>query len=547
MSLENALVLAPHWFKFAYFSAIYHRDVIAAPVFIGGSIYLLEYTLRKKRCFASRNRVDKSVLENKTSFGSSAAVSAQLIPVVISGGVGSRLWPVSRALLPKQYIEMPGIHGSLFQNTLERLKGLEGVGKPIGVCSEDHRFVVAEQLRQIEVEARLLLEPYGRNTAPAIALAAMEAMALGEDPLLLVLPADHLIEDTKSLHAAIETARSLASASHLVTFGIPPRGPETGYGYLKQGEEIAGGGVDVARFIEKPDLATAQRYIDEGGYLWNSGMFLFRASVFLSHLKIHAADIHATCATTHSALERDSDFARIPDAEFHRCRSDSIDYAVMEKAGGVVAVPLSAGWNDLGAWDALWSVQAKDSDENVMSGDVLIEEVYGSYIQSESRLVAAVGMRDTIIIETPDAVLVANREDAQGVKKIVDQLEALGRSERLAHRRERRPWGSFESLASGIGFQVKRILVNPRSSLSLQSHQQRAEHWVMLSGVGRVECDDNVIDLQPNESTFIPKGSKHRLSNLGDTPIELIEVQVGDYLGEDDIERFEDNYGRLPR
>lgn len=547
MSLENAVVLASHWFKFAYFAAIYRRNVFAIPLFIGESIYLLEYTLRKKRRFASRNRVDKSVLENKTSFGSSAAVSAQLIPVVISGGVGSRLWPVSRALLPKQYIEIPGIHGSLFQNTLERLKGLEEVGKPIVVCSEDHRFVVAEQLRQIEVEARLLLEPYGRNTAPAIALAAMEAMALGEDPLLLVLPADHLIEDTKSLLAAIETARSLASASHLVTFGIPPRGPETGYGYLKQGEEIAGGGVDVARFIEKPDLATAQRYIDEGGYLWNSGMFLFRASVFLNHLKIHAADIHAACMATHSALERDSDFSRIPDAEFHRCRSDSIDYAVMEKAGGVVAVPLSAGWNDLGAWDALWSVQAKDSDENVMSGDVLTEEVYGSYIQSESRLVAAVGMRDTIIIETPDAVLVANREDAQGVKKIVDQLEALGRSERLAHRRERRPWGSFESLASGIGFQVKRILVNPRSSLSLQSHQQRAEHWVMLSGVGRVECDDNVIDLQPNESTFIPKGSKHRLSNLGDTPIELIEVQVGDYLGEDDIERFEDNYGRLPR
>ena len=547
MSLENALVLAPHWVKLAYFAAIYRRNVFAIPLFIGESIYLLEYGLKRKRRFASRNKADKSVLENKSSFGSSAAVSAQLIPVVISGGVGSRLWPVSRALLPKQYIEIPAIHGSLFQNTLERLKGLEEVGKPIVVCSEDHRFVVAEQLRQIEVEARLLLEPYGRNTAPAIALAAMEAMALGEDPLLLVLPADHLIEDTKSLLAAIETARSLASASHLVTFGIPPRGPETGYGYLKQGEEIAGGGVDVARFIEKPDLATAQRYIDEGGYLWNSGMFLFRASVFLNHLKIHAADIHAACMATHSALERDSDFSRIPDAEFHRCRSDSIDYAVMEKAGGVVAVPLSAGWNDLGAWDALWSVQAKDSDENVMSGDVLTEEVYGSYIQSESRLVAAVGMRDTIIIETPDAVLVANREDAQGVKKIVDQLEALGRSERLAHRRERRPWGSFESLASGIGFQVKRILVNPRSSLSLQSHQQRAEHWVMLSGVGRVECDDNVIDLQPNESTFIPKGSKHRLSNLGDTPIELIEVQVGDYLGEDDIERFEDNYGRLPR
>ena len=484
--------------------------------------------------------------EIKPSLGSSSLSFATLIPVVISGGVGSRLWPVSRALLPKQYIEIPGMVGSLFQNTLERVKGLDGVAEPIVVCSEEHRFVVAEQLRQIDVGAQLLLEPYGRNTAPAIALAAMEAMALGEDPLLLVLPADHLIEDTASLHRAIGIARSLATSSRLVTFGIPPRSPETGYGYLQQGDEIAGGGVDVVKFVEKPDLATAQRYVDEGGYLWNSGMFLFRASVFLKQLKIHATDIHETCTATHAALERETDFARIPDAEFHRCRSDSIDYAVMEKAGGVAAVPLNAGWNDLGAWDALWSVQVKDGDDNVVSGDVLTEEVYGSYIQSESRLVAAVGVRDAIIIETPDAVLVANREDAQGVKKIVDQLQALGRSERLAHRRERRPWGSFESLASGQGFQVKRIVVNPRSSLSLQSHQHRAEHWVMLTGVGRVECDEKVIDLQPNESTFIPKGSKHRLSNLGDAPIELIEVQVGDYLGEDDIERYEDNYGRLP-
>jgi len=486
------------------------------------------------------------VSEIKPSLGSSSLSFATLIPVVISGGVGSRLWPVSRALLPKQYIEIPGMVGSLFQNTLERVKGLDGVAEPIVVCSEEHRFVVAEQLRQIGVGAQLLLEPYGRNTAPAIALAAMEAMALGEDPLLLVLPADHLIEDTASLHRAIGIARTLAMSSRLVTFGIPPRSPETGYGYLQQGDEIAGGGVDVVKFVEKPDLATAQRYVDEGGYLWNSGMFLFRASVFLKQLKIHATDIHETCTATHAALERETDFARIPDAEFHRCRSDSIDYAVMEKAGGVAAVPLNAGWNDLGAWDALWSVQVKDGDDNVVSGDVLTEEVYGSYIQSESRLVAAVGVRDAIIIETPDAVLVANREDAQGVKKIVDQLQALGRSERLAHRRERRPWGSFESLASGQGFQVKRIVVNPRSSLSLQSHQHRAEHWVMLTGVGRVECDEKVIDLQPNESTFIPKGSKHRLSNLGDAPIELIEVQVGDYLGEDDIERYEDNYGRLP-
>jgi mannose-1-phosphate guanylyltransferase/mannose-6-phosphate isomerase len=486
------------------------------------------------------------VSEIKPSLGSSSLSFATLIPVVISGGVGSRLWPVSRALLPKQYIEIPGMVGSLFQNTLERVKGLDGVAEPIVVCSEEHRFVVAEQLRQIDVGAQLLLEPYGRNTAPAIALAAMEAMALGEDPLLLVLPADHLIEDTASLHRAIGIARTLAMSSRLVTFGIPPRSPETGYGYLQQGNEIAGGGVDVVKFVEKPDLATAQRYVDEGDYLWNSGMFLFRASVFLKQLKNHATDIHETCTATHAALERETDFARIPDAEFHRCRSDSIDYAVMEKAGGVAAVPLNAGWNDLGAWDALWSVQVKDGDDNVVSGDVLTEEVYGSYIQSESRLVAAVGVRDAIIIETPDAVLVANREDAQGVKKIVDQLQALGRSERLAHRRERRPWGSFESLASGQGFQVKRIVVNPRSSLSLQSHQHRAEHWVMLTGVGRVECDEKVIDLQPNESTFIPKGSKHRLSNLGNAPIELIEVQVGDYLGEDDIERYEDNYGRLP-
>ena len=478
----------------------------------------------------------------------------QLIPVVISGGVDSRLWPVSRALLPKQYIDIPGVRGSLFQNTLERLEGLEALGEPIVVCSEDHRFVVAEQLRQLGTTARILLEPYGRNTAPAIALAAMEALLDGEtddsgnDPLLLVLPADHLIEESRPLLDAIDRARLLAANSRLVTFGIPPRSAETGYGYLQRGDAIEGGGVDVQRFVEKPDSATAQAYLEDGGYLWNSGMFLFRASVFLNHLKIHAADIYASCAATHAAIVREGGFASIPDAEFHSCRSDSIDYAVMEKAGdAVAAVPLDAGWNDLGAWDALWSVQAKDSDNNVISGDVLTANVADTYIQAESRLVAAVGLRDAVIVETPDAVLVASREDAQNVKQIVDQLKMLGRGEHKAHRRELRPWGSFESLATGQGFQVKRIVVNPHSALSLQSHKRRAEHWVMLHGVGRVECDDAVIDLQPNESTFIPKGSKHRLSNLSDTAIELIEVQVGDYLGEDDIERYEDNYGRLAK
>ncbi len=470
-----------------------------------------------------------------------------IVPVVISGGVGSRLWPVSRALLPKQYIAIPRVNGSLFQNTLERLKGIAGLTDPLVVCGNDHRFVVAEQLRQIGIDGKILLEPYGRNTAPAIALAAMEAMRDGDDPLMLVLPADHLIEEVEPLHAAINRARTLAASARLVTFGIPPRGPETGYGYLQQGEQIDGGGVDVLRFVEKPDLATAKAYVEDGGYYWNSGMFLFRASVFLQHLKLHAADIFASCEATHAALERGDDFSTIPDSLFHACRSESIDYAVMEKAGdAVAAVPLSAGWNDLGAWDALWAVQTKDDDENVISGDVLTENVKRSYIQSESRLVSAVGMRDAIIIETPDAVLVANRSDAQSVKQIVDRLQQLGRTECVAHRRERRPWGSFETLAVGKGFQVKRISVNPKSALSLQSHQHRAEHWVMLSGVGRVECDGKIIDLQVNESTFIPKGSKHRLSNLGSTSIELIEVQAGDYLGEDDIERFEDNYGRLP-
>lgn len=470
-----------------------------------------------------------------------------LVPVVISGGLGSRLWPISRALLPKQYIELPGIHGTLFQKTLERLNGLPALGEAIVVCGEEHRFVVAEQLRQIDVNARILLEPYGRNTAPAIALAAMTAMAKGEDPLLLVLPADHLIEQEDRLHRAIARARQLAAGSRLVTFGIEPSSAETGYGYLQRGEQISQEAFDVTRFVEKPDSATAQGYLDSGEYYWNSGMFLFRASVFLNHLKIHAADIFASCEATQAALARSDNFLHIPDAQFHRCRSDSIDYAVMEKAGDAVAVvPLGADWSDLGAWDALWSVQAKDGDDNVISGDVLTDDIESSYIQSESRLVAAVGLRNTVVIETSDAVLVADKNSAQGVKAIVDQLAKLGRSEMRAHKREMRPWGSFESLASGPGFQVKRILVNARSALSLQSHQRRAEHWVMLSGVGRVECDETVLDLHPNESTFIPKGSKHRLSNLGSSPIELIEVQVGDYLGEDDIERFEDNYGRLP-
>jgi len=470
-----------------------------------------------------------------------------LIPVILAGGVGSRLWPVSRSMLPKQFIDFPNMHGSLFQNTLSRLESVPGIEDPIAVCNNDHRFLVAEQLRQLGKEhADILLEPVGRNTAPAVALAALLAQQDHVDPYLLVLPADHVIQDEVKFVQAIAKALQSAQQNKLVTFGIVPSVPETGYGYIEKGESLEGvDGFSVKQFVEKPDRATAQTYLDSGNYYWNSGMFLFSASTYLNELKRHAPDIFESCHEAYSKLEQGEDFRHIPEAIFASCRSDSIDYAVMEKTDSAVVIPLDAHWNDLGAWDAIWEVQDKDEQGNALSGDVLTADVQDSYIQAQSRLVAVAGVKDVVVVETADAVLVTQRSQVQSVKHLVQQLQDQGREEGILHRLVYRPWGSYESLSCRRGYQVKHIVVNAGASLSLQLHYKRAEHWIALKGVALVTCDDKEFELQPGESTYIPIGSKHRLTNNSDAAIEIIEVQIGEYLGEDDIVRFEDRYDRV--
>jgi mannose-1-phosphate guanylyltransferase len=480
-------------------------------------------------------------------FWQSKAAGSMLIPVILAGGVGSRLWPVSRSLLPKQFIEFPDMQGSLFQSTLSRLEGVSDLEDPIVVCNNDHRFLVAEQLRQLGKEhCNILLEPVGRNTAPAVALAALCALQDNVDPLLLVLPADHVIQDETAFLQAIAQALLSAKQGKLVTFGLVPSVPETGYGYIQKGAQLGGeNGYCVEQFVEKPDRETAQAYLDSGNYFWNSGMFLFSASAYLAELKRHAPDIFDSCHQAHKSLERGEDFHLIPESIFASCRSDSIDYAVMEKTASAVVVPLEAGWNDLGAWDALWEVRDKDEQGNALSGDVVTFDVKNSYIQSQSRLVAVAGIRDVVVVETADAVLVTDRSQAQSVKKLVQQLQDQQREESALHRLVYRPWGSYESLGSRPGCQVKHIVVNAGASLSLQLHHKRAEHWIVLKGVALVTCDNKEFELRPNESTYIPAGSKHRLTNPSNNPIEIIEVQIGEYLGEDDIVRFEDLYNRV--
>ena len=470
-----------------------------------------------------------------------------LIPVILAGGAGSRLWPASRSLQPKQFIEFPNMQGSLFQNTLSRLEGLSDLEDPIVVCNNDHRFLVAEQLRQLGKEhSNILLEPVGRNTAPAVALAALCALQNSADPLLLVLPADHVVEDQAAFQQAIAQALQLAKQGKLATFGIVPSVPEIGYGYINKGAELASGnGYCVEEFVEKPNQETAQAYLDSGNYFWNSGMFLFSASTYLQELKRHAPDILDSCHQAYASLESSQNFQRISEPIFASCRSDSIDYAVMEKTASAVVVPLDAGWNDLGAWDAMWEVRAKDEHGNALSGDVLTFDVQDSYIQSESRLVAVAGVRDVVVVETADAVLVTHRSQAQSVKHLVKQLQDREREEGTLHRLVYRPWGSYESLSSRPGYQVKHLVINAGASISLQLHHKRAEHWIGLKGVALVTCGNKEFELQPNESTYIPVGSKHRLTNTSNQPVEIIEVQMGEYLGEDDIVRFEDRYDRV--
>ena len=478
-----------------------------------------------------------------------------VVPVLLSGGSGTRLWPLSRETHPKQFQPLVG-DGSLLQATWRRIEGLAGMAAPIVVANEEHRFMVAEQLRQLGVApAALLLEPVGRNTAPAIAVAALQAMASGDDPLLLVLPSDHVIRDVPAFHAAVQAATAAAAAGALVTFGIVPTGPETGYGYIKSavptlpvgGQEAGQAGVRaVDRFVEKPDLATAQAYVASGDYFWNSGMFLFRASVFLAELQRFAPAMVAAAKAALAGARRDVDFLRLDRAAFEACPADSIDYAVMEKTAAAAVLPIDVGWSDVGSWSALWEIADQDADGNAHHGDVMALDCRNTLAWGGRRLVSLLGLRDVIVVDTDDALLVAARDQVQQVKDIVARLKAEKRPEASVHRKVYRPWGSYDGVDSGERFQVKRIVVKPGAALSLQMHHHRAEHWIVVSGSARVTCDERVFILAENQSTYIPLGSKHRLENPGKVPLELIEVQSGSYLGEDDIVRFEDVYGRTP-
>jgi mannose-1-phosphate guanylyltransferase/mannose-6-phosphate isomerase len=466
-----------------------------------------------------------------------------LTPVILSGGSGTRLWPLSRELYPKQLLPLVGEH-TMLQETVLRLDGL-GAAAPIVVCNEAHRFLVAEQLRQLDIAAQaIVLEPVARNTAPAIALAALRA---APDALLLVLPADHVIRDVAAFQAAVQAAVPAARAGRLVTFGIVPTAPETGYGYIRasaaDGEDV-GGPRPILKFIEKPDLATAKRFLAEGGYFWNSGMFLFGAGRYLQELERHAPDIAAAARAPLAAAKPDLDFVRVDRAAFEACRSDSIDYAVMEKTRDAVVVPLDAGWNDVGSWSALHAALPCDEHGNVAKGDVIAEDSSGCYFYAESRLVSAVGLKDHVVVETKDAVLVAPKDRVQDVKRLVERLKSSGRQEHLLHREVYRPWGSYDSIDFGHRFQVKRLTIKPGAKLSLQLHHHRAEHWVVVSGTARITCGDREFLLEENQSTYIPIGVKHCIENPGKIPLHIIEVQSGSYLGEDDIVRFEDRYGR---
>jgi mannose-1-phosphate guanylyltransferase/mannose-6-phosphate isomerase len=455
------------------------------------------------------------------------------------------LWPVSRKNLPKQFLNLAG-EGTLFQQTIARTRQLPNVTSPIVVASEDHRFLAADQLLEVGIrDATIVLEPLARNTAPAIALGALQAQERDPEALLLVLPADHLIGDTEAFVAVVKQAMPLAEQGWLVTFGIRPDRPETGFGYIRRAEAIGNEGYRVEQFVEKPDLTTAESYLADGGYDWNSGMFLFKASRYLEELAVHAPAMLAAVREAHANASTDLDFVRIDHDTFARVPDNSIDYAVMEKTRHAAVIPVSCTWSDIGSWSALWLTGDKDAEGNLREGDTLSIDSRNSLLRSHDRhLLATVGIDDLIVVTTPDATLVAHRDAAQDVKKIVEQLKASGRSEHSLHRVVHRPWGSYDSLEAGNRFQVKRIVVKPGAALSLQKHHHRAEHWIVVSGTAEVTCDEKVFLLGENQSTFIPLGSRHRLRNPGKVPLELIEVQSGSYLGEDDIVRYDDVYGR---
>ena len=466
-----------------------------------------------------------------------------MIPVILSGGSGTRLWPLSRQAYPKQFLALAG-EDTMLQATWQRVAELASAA-PLVVANEDHRFMVAEQLRELGcTPAAIVLEPVGRNTAPAIAVAALQATADGTDPLLLVLPSDHVIADAAGFRAAVAAATPAAQAGKLVTFGIVPTAAETGYGYI---QAVAGGDAPVravARFVEKPDAATAAQYLASGQYFWNSGMFLFQASRYLAELERHAPAMLAACRKAFAAAARDADFVRLDKAAFAACPSDSIDYAVMEKTADAAVLPIDVGWNDVGSWSALWEVAQQDGDGNAHHGDVIALDCRDTLAWGDRRLVAMIGLRDIVVVDSDDALLVAHKDHVQEVKEVVARLKAEGRSESNLHRKVYRPWGAYDSIDMGERFQVKRITVNPGAALSLQMHHHRAEHWIVVSGTAEVTRGEETLLLSENQSTYIPLGVTHRLRNPGKVPLELIEVQSGSYLGEDDIVRFEDVYGR---
>ncbi len=463
-----------------------------------------------------------------------------IVPVVLSGGSGTRLWPLSREFYPKQLLCLAG-EQTLLQQTLLRVDGLNGVADPLLVCNEEHRFLVAEQAREVgKIPAEIILEPSGKNTAPAATLAALSLQRRDAKALMLIMPADHVIGDVAAFQHTIGEGVRLAEQGSLVMFGIVPTAPETGYGYIRRTKENN----KVVEFVEKPDLVTAQSYLASGDYLWNSGIFLMRVDVWLTEIERCRPDILSACRAAYEQGHQDADFYRVDKQQFAGCPSDSIDYAVMEKTDLAAVVSLDSGWSDIGAWSALWQVCEQDVNGNVIQGDVLTNATRNTLVIAQHRLVATVGLDDVIVIETPDAVLVAHRDQSQNVRDIVEQLRHGKRSEHQLHRRVYRPWGTYEGVDAGERFQVKRLVVKPGAQLSLQMHHHRAEHWVVVKGTARVTRGDEVFMLTENQSTYIPHGVKHRLENPGNIPLEIIEVQSGGYLGEDDIVRFEDIYNR---
>ena len=472
----------------------------------------------------------------------------RISPVIMCGGSGTRLWPLSRAQFPKQFLPLVN-ETSMLQDTMARLPAKHQA--PVFICNEDHRFLVAEQVKQVNCQqATILLEPQGRNTAPAVALAALNALSVNEDALLLVLAADHVINDTEKFHQAIDVATTVALQGKLVTFGIVPTHAETGYGYIKQGAEQVGDGkgngvYQVAQFVEKPNAETAQNYLECGDYLWNSGMFLFKASRYLEELEKFRPDILKSCQEAMVKVEKDLDFTRPDNEAFLQCADESIDYAVMEKTEDAVVVPLDAGWSDVGSYSALWEVCQQDAQQNVIKGDVIAHDTSNSYLHSQNKLIATLGVDNLVVIDTPDAVLIADKDKVQNVKEIVNELKAQQRPEAKLHREVYRPWGKYDSVDNGERFQVKRITVNPGAKLSVQMHHHRAEHWIVVSGTAKVTLDGETILLSENQSSYIPIGVVHALENPGKVPLEMLEVQSGSYLGEDDIVRFEDRYGRV--